>query len=658
MYEKLIDKCRCIVDVIVTYKSSLLGKLHVIKKWYLVLIHKNMVYMKLLFTLLFVFLNFSGFSQKGNEINVDWIKVCKPENRESYFDCLDNLYKKYPQDSTYLHVLFEKAIYYNDIGQADSVVKLSLFGIEEAKSSKSAKAETMQAAFMNLLAAKYYMQGNYNEAVNLMVEALRLHEKNGNNKYASILNFNIGAYHASLKDYTSAKKYFEKSYKSFQIMKDTTYMSASLIAISECHYYLEESEKAKETAELAYELAEKSNYLTAKISYFWITGSLYEKNKDYEKALIQYNKGESLMKTTGIYTNYYLVHFVVGKMKILNEQKKYQQALTESKKLKDVLSDPSITIILHEYHLVLAASYFGVGNKHLAYENLKTAYNLKEQSLSKENKEIVNKLTLEYEAEKKDKEIVENNLKLERQSSEIYKRNLVVIVLALILIILGILLLLLKSRNRYKLRQITERNQRQLVEAELFGELKEQERLSYALHDGIASNLIAIKLQLENQEDLEDFTKTLDLVSETHDEVRKVAHNLMPIDFESRGIVDVIHDFCIQCSTSKLPIHFEANTKAIDFSKEKSLVLYRVVQEFIQNAIKHAQATQIDVLMMQNENFITINIEDNGIGFDLEKLENRKGIKSISERLNKIKGNVTIDSSVGRGTSIFISLKL
>ncbi|WP_430613950.1 tetratricopeptide repeat-containing sensor histidine kinase [Flavobacterium sp. JP2137] len=614
--------------------------------------------MKLFLIVLFYFSVLASYAQHGQEINTEWMKVCQPDNQEEYFNCLNDLYRKYPADSTYLHVLFEKAIYYNDIGQADSVVKLALFGVEEAKNSRSSKAETMQAAFLNLLAAKYQMQGRFSEAMTLMMESLRLHEKNNNIKYSSILNFNIGAYHASLKDFDSAKKYFEQSFERFKKMQDTTYMSASLIALSECHMHLGEELESRQTGELAYQYAEISNYLTAKISYFWISGSLYEKQKHYDQAVAQFNMGESLMDTTGLYTNYYMVHFIVGKMKIYNKLKKYPHALEEAKKLDEIIKDPSITIILPDYHQALAASHFGIGSNRLAYLHLQTAYTLQEKNLSKENKDIVNKWTLEYQAEKKDKEIAESKLKVAQQSSEIAKRNLIVTSLILIVLILIVLFLYLKSRNKFRFNQLRETNKRRLVEAELSGELKEQHRLSVELHDGIASNLIAIKLQIENHPFSHDFSRTIDLVSDTHQEVQKVARNLMPIDFDQQNLVTALHAFSRQCDSRETLVNFESNCNAIMLNKEKSLVLYRIAQEFIQNALKHAQANRIDVLFLQNDSGITLNIEDDGIGFNLKDSSDLKGYHHIIERLHKIQAKISLDSSLGSGTSVFISLKI
>src|SRR5690606_40268143 len=134
------------------------------------------------------------------------------------------------------------------------------------------------------------------------------------------------------------------------------------------------------------------------------------------------------------------------------------------------------------------------------------------------------------------------------------------------------------------------------------------------------------------------------------------AHNLMTIDFKSQNLVEAIESFCQECNSAKLPVHFQTNSNQIHLNKEKSIVLYRTIQELIQNSLKHANAKQIDVLVMKNKSILSINIEDNGVGYDLHKNGKSKGLKSVVERIEKIDGKINIESS-NAGTSAFISIE-
>src|SRR5690606_36792608 len=245
-----------------------------------------------------------------------------------------------------------------------------------------------------------------------------------------------------------------------------------------------------------------------------------------------------------------------------------------------------------------------------------------------ENINVVNELTTKYETEKKERQIAEQELEIQKKNVQM--RNWLI---AGIVLIGGFLtfLYIMRRNQKNKLKIMEKEKENEVLSARVLGEEVERSRISKELHDGIASNLVAVKLQIENTAEISQ--KILSLVQETHKEVRQIAHNLMPIDFENQNLVDVVKSFCEECTTENKPINFQTNTEKINLDKNRSMVLYRVVQEFIQNAIKHSQAQQIDVLLMENEGLITRNIEDNGVGFDTKLKETSNGLSGVIERL-------------------------
>lgn len=277
-------------------------------------------------------------------------------------------------------------------------------------------------------------------------------------------------------------------------------------------------------------------------------------------------------------------------------------------------------------------------------ENYSAAYN---EFINEKTKEF----QIKYETEEKKRQIAEQELEIQKKSVQM--RNWLIVG---IIIIGGFLIFVFQMRRNQKnhLKIMEKEKENEVLSARILGEEIERSRISKELHDGIASNLVAVKLQIENNAEISQ--KILSLVLETHKEVRQIAHNLMPIDFDKQNVVEVIKTFCEECSTENRPVNFQTNAEKINLNKDRSMVLYRSVQEFIQNAIKHSEAKQIDVLLMENDGIVTINIEDDGTGFDTKLKETSKGLSGAVERLEKIKGHINIDSS-NRGTSVFISIK-
>lgn len=193
------------------------------------------------------------------------------------------------------------------------------------------------------------------------------------------------------------------------------------------------------------------------------------------------------------------------------------------------------------------------------------------------------------------------------------------------------------------------------------GEERERQRLQGELHDGIASNLIAIKLKLENlSHSTLDSDELLGLVKQTYDEVRRVAHNLSPMDFEQQTLRDALKEFVSRFSYDSCVVLFRelAVNEAVALPHEVSLILYRASQELVQNALRHAQASQIRLDMTWQKSTLQIKVEDDGVGFDVDILNQRPntGLSHLIRHLQKIGAKVIVQSVVGEGTQVSILL--
>ena len=154
--------------------------------------------------------------------------------------------------------------------------------------------------------------------------------------------------------------------------------------------------------------------------------------------------------------------------------------------------------------------------------------------------------------------------------------------------------------------------------------------------------------------------RTLAMVDESCIEVRSIAHQMMPNALLRSGLVSALRDFVNQVHSSRLKITVE--TIGLDGRLENNIetVLYRVVQESVNNVIKHAEATLIDILLICDANEITITIEDNGKGFDSSDLKHFEGIglRNMITRIEYLKGTVEISSAPGKGALIAIHVPL
>ncbi|STD56138.1 ATP-binding protein [Empedobacter falsenii] len=236
--------------------------------------------------------------------------------------------------------------------------------------------------------------------------------------------------------------------------------------------------------------------------------------------------------------------------------------------------------------------------------------------------------------------------------------------------LLGLLLYALKQRNKhlkqreelYKLEIEQERQNSKIstLTALLDGEEQERARLARDLHDGLGGLLSGTKIQLTHLNDKiddhskKDMAKSIQQLDGAVDELRRVAHNLMPDLLLKYGLEEALKEYAIRMSNEQLDIDVQFLSYTNSLDKEHQLLVYRIIQELVNNAIKHAHSTQIIIQFVEDENNYSVTVEDDGKGFDMNntKLTQSAGLHNIQSRVQFLKGQLNIHSEIDLGTSI------
>ncbi|PUV25623.1 MULTISPECIES: tetratricopeptide repeat-containing sensor histidine kinase [Sphingobacterium] len=219
--------------------------------------------------------------------------------------------------------------------------------------------------------------------------------------------------------------------------------------------------------------------------------------------------------------------------------------------------------------------------------------------------------------------------------------------------------------------EIEKNNQQHAIKnltAMLAGEEKERTRLARDLHDGLGGLLSSTKLGLSSLSDKganqpavkEGITRSIELLDDAVDELRKLAHNLMPDLIVKYGLQEALRDYAARMSQPNCQVECEFLQFESNFSVEHQISLYRIIQELVNNALKHAEASNIIIQLSVYNERLHITIEDDGKGFDIEKidLQHSAGMHNIQSRLSFLHGDMKIMSAPGEGTTIEIEMPL
>jgi signal transduction histidine kinase len=229
--------------------------------------------------------------------------------------------------------------------------------------------------------------------------------------------------------------------------------------------------------------------------------------------------------------------------------------------------------------------------------------------------------------------------------------------------------------NQIITRQNEEINQRKITELEsnlkietmssmLQGQEVERERIARDLHDSLGGLLSTVKLhfdaiqaknpQITNQK---EYAKAYSLLDEACSEVRIISNNMQPGALLKMGIVPAIHDLVNQIESEETPhIEFIYYGALNDLPIVLTLHIYRIVQELLFNCIKHAQAKEVLIQLIRNEEDLEIMLEDDGKGYDPAEVKKGMGTENVSARVNFLKGEISVHSVIGTGTTTSITI--
>lgn len=257
--------------------------------------------------------------------------------------------------------------------------------------------------------------------------------------------------------------------------------------------------------------------------------------------------------------------------------------------------------------------------------------------------------------------------------SKTNETGLILITGIFLMFFMGMILLLFFYFSKKKIiqKELEKKNlefeyQRHLIQATIEVQEEERKRIAQDLHDDISSKLNIVSLNSHmlttpdlTEAEVSDITTTIiNLVSKALDNSRRIAHNLLPPVLDKFGLAAGLEELYFELNSSKaLVIEHENNVTFNKDDKDRHLHVFRIIQELINNSIRHGKATTVSIGFEQNGGSIVCKYSDNGIGFDVRKLKSQKGLgmKNIESRIIFLNGSITIKSAINKGTNVIFN---
>lgn len=515
----------------------------------------------------------------------------------------------------------------------------------------------------------YQYKGEFNEVIYNYIKGIKIFETIKDSSRLGMSYENLAAFYNSIKNKEKELEYLNKALKVIP-KNDHERLAYALGDFGLANMKFKKFNEAYRSFIKADSITKTLN--NTRLNYFAQRnfGTYYFETKDYNKAIFHYQK--ALPFINEINDNYYKNDLILELGNSYAFNKDYSNALIYLNEALKVSETEKTIEIQVKAHSQLARVYEALNNTNLAYFHLKQNTKLKDSLLNETHLKQINLLEKQYQSEKKDKEIAENKSILEHNQLELAKnKNNFVLALVsgiiLLLILFGLWLFYSQSQKlkNIEISKLEQERDITKLQALIEGEEKERIRLAQDLHDGINGDLSSIKFHLSSidfnslsAENKSLFNKTIDMIDYSCDQVRNISHNLSPTAINDFGLINSVKNYCSKLEQfHAMTINFQHFGNDIKLPKNIETVIYRIIQELVNNIIKHAEASEALVQINSHDDNLFITVEDNGKGFDFSKQKTGIGLKNIASRIAFL--NATLEEEHNpNGTTFNINIDL
>jgi signal transduction histidine kinase len=592
---------------------------------------------------------------------------------------------------TYLHQ--------NQNDTSSQLVKLAFEGLEQ---SQEEQIFEYQVSFKRLVGSVLMARGDFDSAHVWLNNALTQAKKQAAKDEIGEINGVLGSLFYRKRDMESAighwipsLEYLESTEKSYSYGVRLTQIGNAYLMLGNPETGIEYNRKA-----LAIDTITKMDFMLGRI--YNSLGYGYDELKDYDSAIYCYNQAYEIgqkmddkermafakinicsayesqnqnteakeclvgtiqfLKENGLQE--YLVHTYTTLVNLQINTEQYEAAIYSIDSIKHYLAkypDPSISIQLPE---MLSMALEGKGDFEGALKHFKEHMRLQDSMLQASRRLEIEDLRIAYETEKKDQALKaskrENQLKDERNQRT---RNLWAASIVALLAVMGVLMLAFNRRLIQRKREIAEnkvQSQMQVLKATIDGQEQERKRIAKELHDGIGQQFTAIKMAYEQlAEKVDSKAEKMNLLIEhAAQDVRTLSHQMMPKVLQEIGVESAIRDLVESLQSEKGPkVSFTSRNMRERLAEQIEINLYRICQELLNNAIKYADATEIEVMLYKADGNVLMVVDDNGKGADAKQL-NGHGYMNIHSRSESMGATYTTETRANSGLTFTIKVPI
>ncbi len=543
------------------------------------------------------------------------------------------------------------------------------------QNSKLLENDYLKAEAFDVMSLVLNKSGNWSRAVSYQDSAISIRASHGwevelgksYNHLGSIYHNEGQLYEREAEEklaeasYNLALKNFVRALKNFTEGQDSSEVSSAYNNIGLAHYSLYDYEKALKYFRIAEDMFLQFKRYD-KLGDLWNNMALvFEEQQLRDSAFVYYTKAAESYERESDYESWLSIKVNLAGL-YSDDPLKAIKLLKEADSLAVLSGSNASRVLIQENMFTI---YEREGNYKKALKHLKIYKSIKDDMLSLDFKN--EELKVRYESSRQKEQIqrqkaenLHQQLTLQKISSDRQRFQIISLSLGLLFLIsVGIFVwrrqvmrrLREQEENMHqqKLRELEQTKNLEMARAMLVGQEQERIRIAEDLHDRLGSTLSGAKMQMEavasrNESENKFLDKSKDLIDKAIDDTREISHNLISGVLVKLGLAAALEDFKESLEvTNKLDINLRIENEP-KLGRNTQLQLFRITQELVNNAVKHSGANEISITLAAKQGMVSLNVSDNGVGFDIAQVRHGLGLMNVERRVEALKAKLEVHS--------------
>ncbi len=556
---------------------------------------------------------------------------------------------------------------YHSVFSLDSALQYSLLSTEAFRSDTTARSKKMYAYAMINQALIYDNSGMAEKSTGLLIALLPVFQSLKDTLAYFTTIHNLGATLITQKQYAQAHDYLlkeislaEQMGKGEDAKTEIAFLNGALLM-----YHMDNKDRMRAYLDQAWQHLKTRGKSPLESRYYSYQALYHIKTQNYREAERAVATAFAIAKK--FEDRQCLYDAYDAQQQLASAQKDYTAARDAAQVLYKMGTEDALPSYIDVSLKSMADYSKQLGDLNQAYLYLEKYTAFKDRIDQKQTAFKIAEAEIRYQSAEKQNQIAllqkqKVQAELELRNKRLYNWLLGAGCLLLMIAALASIIFFRKNKkiSRQQLQEARQQHTLNLTRAMLEGEERERQRVARDLHDGLGGMLAGVKINLSKQSKMENqnLDRAIDQLDQSVTELRRIARNMMPESLLKFGLEAALHDLCESFSSSATSIEFQAYAVKTDMPAATQANIYRIVQEILSNAIRHARASEIIVQCSQNDYMFLITAEDNGVGFDTAKLDTSPGIgfANIKSRVAYLNGRMDVHSVINEGTTINIEL--